>query len=1284
MEARKALGKLKRYLKAAVKAYEAAQAFLAVPKGENLFVPLTPVVLDQQQFNRYERELLHGLSNEQVRNIAITGEYGAGKSSVIRTFVERHPEFTYAFVSLAAFGKDASGSAPAAGQALSEEGFVSDSNDTGVPGKTESDSKTDPDILARIEETIVQQLLYSVPAKRLPKTRLKRITQAPTLNIWFKTVCYGVLILAWLRLYAPAEEKLSKHVPAWLLDGLLQIPDYLAVIAATLGGTYFLYAALRLISLFSIDGFTLKGGKLETTHHGSVLHKSIDEIIYCFERSSIDVVVIEDLDRFGIHDVFTRLREINFIIKQSPQVRRPVYFIYALRDEMFAVGEKTKFFDLIVPVIPVINSDNSQEKMLELLRGRNFKEKTLGSYLDRRLVETVCYYISDMRLIKNIVNEFDIFSNTLAKSLPLDLNKLFAIVAIRNLHPREYADLVKRCGPIYDVIQGLDVWKTQKAHTYEKQIQALRKLKEERQEEVASNIEELRAHVWFSLLKATGGEVVTHVEAGDHGFTALEFLIDEKFNQVFSEDVDLRTYLSDSFGDKEYSESSVRSSSFLALTGYERRLMALELSVEKILKEIVVLQSELSSISKMSFSLAARQGYIDVFRDQLPGLDVVSYLMRAGYLGEDYADYLGYFYEGALTPSDKELILALRRGVMPEVTAHVDNPQVLLEKLQGDELDEGRGIVISLIAYLSASFQRLDEPTRTAEQLADILHSGSLYHLERMAQATQQLLSRHDAAQFIQALHHFEPGLFRQMLEDTQTFLTAGPRQVFLRAILDNLEAHDLEQLVSDEQMSIIPILTDLEDVSLLIPGFETSQGAWVWLRFGPVCFGSLGEATAFLDLKKLIEWGCIKVNLEMLSLICRKAELEQSPTAAGPDSASEVVVSYRRIRALEIGELDGLLFTSTDLFVSELLRQTSTLDESPESLAVLLKAIAGHPELAERLLDQTDCEFEKITNVPEDLWGIVLGTDRVSAKDEAIWAFFEKRIMPDLKYRKDMDIVSVEEQIFDGFVNRHASDLKSRFWRKSSLDAPMQKYLLLSGVNNEVLKPLLEGVLLLDPSFLGPLLPMDRWEMLVGSKFLPYSTEIRDVVSANCARLEGQYLSSRWEAARGEVDLSRLSLETVITLSKSEAPSLSEKKQMWSHTTSSTLSGKPDAWSELARLCGVLNQHEDEFAKSFMPVLRALALKASVNSDQRSEILMQCLPLLPWPDVSDVLSLLSENDLQTLGPSVKKIQVSYSDINWRLMDALRRKGYLTSVIKANDKIKATTKPGGMKALGQV
>lgn len=130
--------------------------------------------------------------------------------------------------------------------------------DTGVasgsPSSSESSAKAESDLVVRIEETIVQQLLYAVPAKTLPKTRLKRIDQASGLKIWWKTLCYGLLILAALRLYVPVADKLPKIEPAWLLEWLLWIPSPLAVGIAALGCIHLLHTCLRLSSLFSIDG----------------------------------------------------------------------------------------------------------------------------------------------------------------------------------------------------------------------------------------------------------------------------------------------------------------------------------------------------------------------------------------------------------------------------------------------------------------------------------------------------------------------------------------------------------------------------------------------------------------------------------------------------------------------------------------------------------------------------------------------------------------------------------------------------------------------------------------------------------------------------------------------------------------------------------------------------------------------------------------------------------------------------------------------------------------------
>lgn len=82
------------------------RSFTAWRSEDGLFFePLTPVLVEDDRAARYERELLRALQNDEVLNIAITGGYGAGKSSVLKTFFEHHRSFKHTFVSLATFTK---------------------------------------------------------------------------------------------------------------------------------------------------------------------------------------------------------------------------------------------------------------------------------------------------------------------------------------------------------------------------------------------------------------------------------------------------------------------------------------------------------------------------------------------------------------------------------------------------------------------------------------------------------------------------------------------------------------------------------------------------------------------------------------------------------------------------------------------------------------------------------------------------------------------------------------------------------------------------------------------------------------------------------------------------------------------------------------------------------------------------------------------------------------------------------------------------------------------------
>ncbi len=79
----------------------------------------------------------------------------------------------------------------------------------------------------------------------------------------------------------------------------------------------------------------------------SGLNKHIDEIIYFFEATDKNILVIEDLDRFNSTELFSKLREVNFIINNSPKIKdkKVVKFIYAIKDDVFTKNlNRTKFF----------------------------------------------------------------------------------------------------------------------------------------------------------------------------------------------------------------------------------------------------------------------------------------------------------------------------------------------------------------------------------------------------------------------------------------------------------------------------------------------------------------------------------------------------------------------------------------------------------------------------------------------------------------------------------------------------------------------------------------------------------------------------------------------------------------------------------------------------------------------------------------------------------------------------------------------------------------------------
>ena len=154
------------------------------------------------------------------------------------------------------------------------------------------------------------------------------------------------------------------------------------------------------------------------------------------------MVIIEDLDRFEQTEVFTKLREINLLINNSNKIKRDVVFIYAIKDDMFVDKDRAKFFDFMIPIIPVIDYSNSSNKLLKIIQQNNYQ-------ISNDLIDNLSMFIDDMRLLYNIMNEFYVYSNKLGKDFQ---NQLLAMIVYKNIFPHDFTKLSQNEGDLYSTI----------------------------------------------------------------------------------------------------------------------------------------------------------------------------------------------------------------------------------------------------------------------------------------------------------------------------------------------------------------------------------------------------------------------------------------------------------------------------------------------------------------------------------------------------------------------------------------------------------------------------------------------------------------------------------------------------------------------------------------------------------------------------------------------------------------------------------------------------------------
>ncbi|WP_405269335.1 hypothetical protein [Cellulophaga sp. Ld12] len=609
------------------------------------YTSLSPISNGDKE-GHYSNALLWALENrkeEDIKNIALTGSYGSGKSTILKTFQKNYKgNFEFLNISLATFKEE----------------------------KTKKDDDGNPiiknkeDLLRLIETSILQQIFYHEEDKNIPDSRFKKIKSYSGKKLLFTSIGILLFIIALLNYFNPYLLQ-SIFKDSSLSIFICNTLHYSSILIIIIGIFFLVYKSIRIISSITINKLKFQNAEIGIGEslNKSILNHHLDEILYFFSIRPYNVVIIEDLDRFEETEIFTKLREINLLLNNSEKTKKKnITFIYAVRDDMFSDNERIKFFDFIIPVIPVINSSNSSEILLQKKRKYNYD-------LTDTFIEDISFFIDDMRLLHNITNEFYLYKVKQGET-PLNQNKLFAIITYKNKHPNDFVSLSKNNGYLYDILNAKTQYVSQEVDRLEEKTSILKEEIKNFELVNIKSIKELRQLYIIRVIETLDN--FNSLVINNETITFDDLLKDENFEYLKSNKLFYKSsYHNRGYNRTEYPIKKVE----ISFSEIEKKVDSKKSYADKE-QEIIDIKSNKSNSKRQEIQKLEKQKIttrnlkisellqsnkeIDLNINENLDTDFITTLIRNGYISEDYIDYISLFHEGSITRSDHKFVINLR------------------------------------------------------------------------------------------------------------------------------------------------------------------------------------------------------------------------------------------------------------------------------------------------------------------------------------------------------------------------------------------------------------------------------------------------------------------------------------------------------------------------------------------------------------------------------------------------------------------------------------------------
>lgn len=943
--------------------YSKLLGFFEGPKSDieqpPIYIDLAPT--DQADERRiYYRAFKEAMKNPKVFNIALTGPYGSGKSSIIQSILKNYRNEGNSDtleISLAAFvtadevGLDTQ---PEAGKAKGN-GTKPDPNSREVTKQ-------------EIERSILQQMLYGADANKLPRSRFKRI-QSPSLQSGFNS---ALLLFGFLASWYLLENRSS------ILNGAFLFPwawSKLLNVGALFVGGWFLWHILHhfyVASLgISLKSISLKDIELATAaaDQESILNRHLDEIIYFFRSTKYDLVIFEDLDRFENHQIFVTLREINSLINKNFNGKRRVRFLYALRDDMFATTDRTKFFEFIIPVIPIINSSNAIEKVTE-----QGKRLSLDKRLSKQFVREVSRYLNDLRLIRNIFNEYTVYQANLEPDgeFILDANKLFAVLIYKNVFPNDFEQLHRGKGQLAQIFEDSDAYIAEAEGVYKAEIAQIEQQISNDEKQLPSSLLELRKIYAMTLVEKIHWPYNQIGLQSGETTTVAQLANSELLDRMISATTLYVSNQNQGYGTQQINVGDIQAEVDPKVTfqqrkdAIERKSLAFKDGAQRRINE---LRTKISGIRLAKFHELIRQStktnssLFEAFGDQA---DLARYLILEGYIDNNYYLYTSLFHAVRLSPNDNKFLKQIRGFTNPAPDCQIDNPKQVIEEMRQEDFSQAYILNVKLVDTL------LEDLTANKSHIGRFVDFISSHFVDCEAFFKSYYATGKNSEQMIKLLAKGWDGF-------VQAAMSSLPNLSHLARIVAYMSNDDLASLKTSYPK--LPQFVSENLSAILAEGVEIEPSQFKVLNVQAVDLSAIAAHSAMA--RYMYENGLYQVSVSNLDFIFREYLGQQ-------DLSALHLQHYTSIRNVADPVLTNKIEADFKTYFQEVLLKLET--NSSESVEAIVAVLGNNELVADDLrsfLSRQAKSLAKLVEIPERLYVAVFELEKIEPTWENCLAFF-------------------------------------------------------------------------------------------------------------------------------------------------------------------------------------------------------------------------------------------------------------------------------------------------------